>query len=284
MAKLITLLVFFASAAPQAKAAVWTQNSWQGAAVSAATTSASTGWTHYESSENVVNITGSGIEIRQAVGRSWNQTNDSSGIDGFNRSGSVFSSATVSGSATAAKLTMVISDTITVKTAALAQARGDMAAVPFPGSGHIFLLGGENSDGTATKEILRYTPATDTLANSFAPLKQFTAEAAGTYHDALNTIFLFGGSSGSVLSHGILSYTPFQPIHSARRRTAFLENHDLRSVSSRQKPHLYFRRLRRHSGFAGPNYRIQSRGRDGRRVIDRSTDASLRHSFRLQSQ
>ncbi|MFH2202328.1 MAG: hypothetical protein ABIJ96_04395 [Elusimicrobiota bacterium] len=196
------------------------QNNWQSGAGAGSTTTAATGWPGYDSAQGDIVITGGLPELKQTIGRTWLQTDEGTGVTGFNLPGRTHSTTTVTGTGAAAELTMLAGDSVAPRAMSLLQTRGDIVAVNEPGTGYIWLLGGRNSDGSASRDIHRYEGRTDTISSAFPNLKGYVGEAAGAYHAPFNTIFVIGGSSETTALESIFSYTP--SINSSIKRNEVL--------------------------------------------------------------
>jgi tetratricopeptide (TPR) repeat protein len=119
-------------------AAEFIQNGWQGGAVAGSTTNLAGGLTALDSQDGNVVALSTGLRSVQNATRAWVQTDDGTGEAGFNRVGSIFSSAVVTGAGSSASLMMVVEETVTVK-GLLPEARGDMATY-YERLGRVFLL------------------------------------------------------------------------------------------------------------------------------------------------
>ena len=173
------------------------QDDWQGGAVSGSTTSVLTGHFVYDSDDGNIVIFSTGVATAQNAPRSWIQTNDGTGDGGFNRAGSVFSSAAVVGVGAGASLTMVLEETVTVKASILPEPRGDIGAGYHPIKGDIYLFGGLNGPlVNLSTNVIRYNPITDSLSFVADDLSTGNSQNPGVaYHPGEDVMVMTPGSS-----------------------------------------------------------------------------------------
>lgn len=182
-----------ASAGPSSWAADFVQTGWQGGAVAGSTGTASVGAATFDSQDgNLLNLS-TGVRALQGVSRVWTQSDDGTALTGFNRAGSVFSSATVLGTGNAASLHMVLQETVTVK-GLLPQPRGDATAVYHPPSGVIYLLGGHIVGAIGpSSDVFKYTATSNSLVQTANRLIFPRDGIPADYNPAINKIVAKGG-------------------------------------------------------------------------------------------
>jgi hypothetical protein len=193
----------------RAQAASWFQDDFSAGAVNNSTTNAQIGWTAYESSGTYGIETSSGLQILTNIPRSWTQNDDGTSDSGFNRSGAVFSTATVNGSGSAAQLSMVFGESVTVRGQLLLSPASFLSAAWHPGQARFYLFGGRDNSNGFTNNIFAYDPVANTLIDTGHNLTGARSGTSAVYEPGTGNIFIFGGFDVvGIGSAEVLEYDP----------------------------------------------------------------------------
>lgn len=206
----VAVVLAFASVS---HAADFVQSGWQGGAVAGSTTSLSSGQEVYDSQDGNAVTLSTAVRSIQNASRSWIQTDDGAGDTGFNRPGSLFSSATVSGSGSDASLHMVVEETVTVKAVTLPAPRSGIAVEYHPPSGSLYLFGSDILGVGSSSEVFKFNPVNNSLVGPVAYLDGIFgvtgARSASVYHPGLNRFIVgFSGQEGTSGGDKAVRYDP----------------------------------------------------------------------------
>lgn len=216
-ASALATVIFCISAAPAA-ALQFLQDDWQAGDVSGSTTSALSGWTGYDSDNGDVVIMSTGFRSLQDAARTWDQTDDGTGISGFNHPNAVFSTASVVNTGANAYLSLLVQEGATARTTFLPSERGDMGVAYQPTTDRYFLFGGIESSGVFRSEIYRYHPDQNSLtllpydinftSRSGVAAVYYPGSSPGPDPGDSDRIFLLGGSTATQRFGQIVAYIP----------------------------------------------------------------------------
>lgn len=210
----------FLLCAPPSAATGFIQSDWAGGAAPRSTTSIPAVWRAYDSQDGNVLALSTAVVSLQGRAGSWTQSDDGTGMTGFLRPGSSFSSTTVVGNGTGAGIQMISPETFTVEGAQLSQPRGDGFALYNPGTQKVYFGGGSvgAQPGPQDANIFSFDPS----AGSIQQLPTNLTAGAGylgywgpgaVYHPGIGAFVLFEGGlydPSTRIAHAtnfILAYT-----------------------------------------------------------------------------